>query len=249
MEIDYVVEATCEPKRRFGRDGLLSRLRRLSDLRDSGGEKEAAQARESEFELRPLAFHCARCPANFARAAYGCFGTIRCPIPAAAEEWLMGLLPRTLRPRKEPPKHVARQIERVKELIELLRDAQLDGLAVDQEQRGVLLAARRPVVRRYGTLFRRMDLNSSQLLQVLIFNNWVDPANAEILCRALGIWQDEEDPMGGKQVVFTQPIEPDDPPAVADLKEFLLALTIACSLDVVARTLVRTAAETPVVAR
>ena len=233
--IEYTIEVECEPKRRLGVDGLFDRLRCLAGTMatDTPAPEETMAARRAEFQLRPLAFHCTRCPANHQGRAFGCFGMIQCPVSEEAEEWLIELLPETLKPGKEAP-----QVEYLQELIHRLRSFEITGKAVDDHHRtGSLIEARRGFGKRYGSILRPQVLTSSQLFQLLFLQERVEPADAELVCRALGVWEDGgigDD--GLPEVIFTQPADEDDDPSIGDLKHFLMALMVACSMEVGMRT-------------
>lgn len=250
MPLDYILDIPCEPKRRFGIDGLLDRLRLLATL-EAGVEPrpgDAAAIREAMFELRPIAFHCARCPANHLNREFGCYGCVETPITAEAEEWLIELLPASLNPRDNKSPAAKDRAERVRLLAQEFREHGISGKPVDERRRsgnrgvaradaGFTLELPRPVVRKYGALLRRIRITSSQLLHYLFLYGELEPKGAEEFCRALGIWEDGgEGDDGTPEVVFTQPEELSDDPSVADLKRFFLALIIACSLNVSVRT-------------
>ncbi|MGV3719520.1 MAG: hypothetical protein ACO1SX_01310, partial [Actinomycetota bacterium] len=103
MVIDFVIELPCEPKRRLRPPGILTLLRRIESSRGSVGSEgqEGAVAREAEFRLRPLAFHCGQCPANHANTAFGCHGRIHAPLSSAAEDWLADQWPASLTARED----------------------------------------------------------------------------------------------------------------------------------------------------
>jgi hypothetical protein len=240
MVVEYTIEAACEPKRKLGREGLLERLRCLARLRedDAPGKEAALEARKADFQLRPLAFHCARCPANHARRPFGCFGVIQGPISQEAEEWLVDLLPETLTPRREAPPELGRQAGFIHALARRMRELGVNGKAVDDSHRADgLFEGRRPVSRKFGPIFRTVRISSSQLLHWLLFRAKIEPSDAELICRALAVWED-----GGKgedgvpEVVFTQPPDEDDDPSVVELKQLFMALIVACSLDLDVRT-------------
>jgi hypothetical protein len=50
------------------------------------------ELREQEQRLAPLAPSCAGCPVNVLARSFGCYGSLRYPIRARSEEWLMGRL-------------------------------------------------------------------------------------------------------------------------------------------------------------
>ena len=235
MVIDYVIEFPCEPKRRLRSPGLLTLLRRIERSQDGQpvGKLEAAEAREAEFRLRPLAFHCARCPANHRGEAFGCYGRIQAPISAEAEEWLGSLLPVSLRPREECTYEQRAQILALQELLVYLREKppsrkSTDALRVKEG----LLERKRPVQRQYGTLFRPRLLTTALIISMLLPDERLFPALGELICRALGVWIDGGDADDGvPEVQFTTPVEPDDDPSVVDLKQFFHAILVACSVN------------------
>jgi hypothetical protein len=235
MEIDYVIEFPCVPKRRLRSPGLLTLLRRIERFRsaEQPGKAEAAEAREADFRLRPLAFHCARCPANHAGGSFGCHGRLETPISAHAEEWLGDLLPASLTPREDTTFEQRCQIESVRDLLQYLSQHPVTGKLADARRGGEeLLERKHPLTKRYGSLFRSRTVSTSQLLQLLLLGERLQPEPAELLCRALGAWVDGGDGDDGiPEVVFTMPLETDDDSSVADLKDFLHALIVACSLD------------------
>jgi hypothetical protein len=241
IAIDYLVEFPCEPKRRLGREGLLALLRRLARFRGEAAAwgDAAVQARDAEFELRPLAFHCVRCPANHAGREFGCYEALQLPVSAEAEEWLMELLPAALKGRESTPDE-AQQRPCVEKLLARLEELQIEGAAVDRHRGpGKPLERRKPAARRYGTLFRPQPVTSGQILELLLFRRDVPPVLGELVCRALGVWLDEKGDDGAPEAIFNQPVEPDDDPSVADLKLFLHALMVAASLDAPVGTEVR----------
>lgn len=240
MGLHYVIDLSCVPKRRFGADGLWERLRRLERFQRPEGmtPPEATEAVEAGFELRPLAFHCNRCPANHLHRDFGCYGTISFPISGEAEDWLIGLLPNNLQSRDTPLAQVGRQSLYVRQLLKRLRDLKVTGeTAEDARSYEDVLERQRYSARRYGWLLDRVEVTSSQLLDLLLFRRKVDPDVAEVVCRALGVWADGgqgED--GVQEMEFTQPPSEKDDPTVAELKHFFYALMLACSVDVPVRT-------------
>lgn len=255
MAIDYTLEFACEPKRRFGLEGLSDRLRLLEDLH---GElaltpEQTASVREVVFELRPLAFHCAKCPANHRNREFGCFGRVETPISEEAEDWLSELLPLTLTPSEIPTRDQRLQIQAMTDLIVRLKTMEVTGRMLDerrsktQELDPTAIAEYRKGFRRsYGKIFRRTSITTSQILETLLLRNTIPPTLAEPLCRALGVWQEAgvaED--GVVEMAFTTPIEGDDEPTLAQLKLLFYACMIACSLGVNVLTEVHAAKAAP----
>lgn len=234
MVIDYVIEFPCEPKRRLRSPGLLTLLRRLERTQEGRtlSKLEIAEAREAEFRLRPLAFYCARCPANHLGESFGCYGRIQAPISAEAEEWMGSLLPVSLRPRDEITYEQRAQFVALEELLHFLKEKRIDRkLGEAQRAKQDLMERKAPVVRQYGTLFRPQPLSTSQLFFLLLNGEKLAPEFGELVCRALGVWLDGDDADDGiPEVQFTTPVEPDDDPSVVDLKQFFHAILVACSV-------------------
>ncbi|HEU4754379.1 MAG TPA: hypothetical protein VFU47_14825 [Armatimonadota bacterium] len=242
MPVDYLLEFPCEPKRRLGRERLLELLRRLPRFRgeEATSGLAADEARDAGFQLRPLAFHCARCPANHAGREFGCFDAVELPLSAEAEEWLVELLPVSLKESDEVEAEEVRQRRSVRELIDRLRERPASAGVDERRGSSRLVERKRPAERRYGALFRRERLTSGQLVDLLLLEAPVHPETAELACRALGVWQDGgtgED--GVPEAVFCEPVQPDDDPSVADLKQYLHALMVASSLSAPVTTEVR----------
>jgi hypothetical protein len=235
MVIDYVIEFPCEPKRRLRSPGILTLLRRIERCQGgvAVGKLEAAEAREADFRLRPLAFHCARCPANHRTESFGCFGRIQGPISTEAEEWLGSLLPASLKPREESTFEQRVQLKALEELLAYLEERPVSRKVVEQQRaREGLLERKRPLQRQYGTLFRSRILTTGQLVAMLIQEERLLPQVGELVCRALGVWLDGDDADDGiPEVQFTTPPEPDDHPSIVDLKQFFHAILVACSVN------------------
>lgn len=242
MVIDYVVEFPCAPKRRLQVPGLLTLLRRIERCQTGrpNSKLEAAEAREAEFRVRPLAFHCARCPANHRGEAFGCYGRIYSPISSEGEEWLGELLPVSLKTREETTSEQRSQLTALDELFSYLEQKPVSRKAAEQQRtKQGLLERKRPIVRQYGLLFRPRPLSTSQLLVLLIAGERLRPEVGELICRALGVWVDGGDADDGTpEVQFTTPVESDDDPSVVDLKQYLLAIMVASSVNAPIRLIV-----------
>lgn len=236
MQIDFWIDFPCEPKRRLGVDGLRARLRDLSGLDARAGvtEEAATRALEAGFALRPLAFHCGRCPANVHRREFGCIGSAPLPVSGAAEEWLVSLLPETLKPADDTPEQ-RRRLRAVRELLRWLRDHR----AAAAEPCDALVERAEPVTRSYGFFLRPDRVSSRELLQLFLFRGELGPILGETLLRALGVWADGPTGLDGvPEAVFTQPVSASDDPSVAALKRLFLAVMVACSLEVDTRAAV-----------
>lgn len=243
MVVDYCIDLSCEPKRQFGRGGLLQRLQSLDNYHTSPEVgSQAAQATtlalEAGFELRPMAFHCKGCPANATRKPFGCFGTVIFPISAEAEEWLINLLPTTLDRQEAGSPRLEAQIDWTRKLIDLLPDVEVkDRVLRDRRHVDTWFQRTRTAHRTYGSLFRRVRISMDHLAHVLFFQERVEARMAEAVCRALGVWVDgNAGPDGVREVIFTQPPERNEDPSITELKLFLHAMMVGCSVDVGVRT-------------
>lgn len=240
MTIDYAIELPCEPKRQLGAGAIRGMLRLMEEARATrqpSAELRSA-ARVAGYELRPLAYHCARCPASPEDEAFSCFGAVQLPISAEAEAWLHALLPASLKPKERTTAELKRQMENVRTLIRDLQELGVTGERFDEQRANKAGAERkRALVRKYGTLFRPIRLKTSQILEALLLRDRVNPETAELLCRALGLWEDGKMGEDGlREVVFTEPPESEDDPSVNDLKHLFHALMVGCSLGVETRT-------------
>ncbi len=234
MVIDYIVEHLCVPRHTLGNHAVLARLGRLERLSvlESLERQERAAAHDEAFPLRPLAFHCRNCPANHLSRPYGCFGTIHLPLESAAEEWLLSLLPVCPSPR-EHGTAAAAQMPDLQRLLRHVQDRNVTGdWIAEQREPGGVLAGTESLVWQRRWRFRRLNLTSDQLLELLFFRGAIGPAMGELLCRALGIWVDGGlGPDGVAEALFTHPITREDGPGVCELKRYFMALMYACSLD------------------
>ncbi len=192
-----------------------------------------AAGMQAEFELRPFAFHCIGCPANASRGSYGCYGSMRLPLSAEVEEWLIRQLPRRLRGKKDTSEDLRRQMQATGRLLARLEALRVTGKVVDERHRGgEMLQRRKPLHRKYGSWFRRTTLTTSQIIEMMFLKGRIRPDDAELVCRSLGVWEaGGKDEDGVPLVVYNSPAEDDDDDSVAELKDFLLTLTLACSLN------------------
>lgn len=237
--LEYFLELPCEPRRRFGTEGLLDRLRVVERLEDPFrlGPGVVDAARQATFDLRPYSFHCTRCPANLRDREFSCQGRVELPLSADAESWLMAQLPVRVRGKKLSPEAQERG-RRAVALAELLAAREIRGRGLEAERPlGALVESPKGVRRRWGLPLAGVSISSSQLLEALFLSDQLDPELVETLLRGLGFWLDgEPGPDGSPEVVFTQPEEERDLPAVRELKRYLLAALVACSLDLPLRT-------------
>lgn len=230
--IDYCIDLACEPKRKLGLERLLQCLQQLTEVPGSRPPDTAA-AQEAGFKLRPLAFHCRRCPASLTHEAFGCFGSINLPLTPAAEWWFIDLLPRSLKAPKRASEEERRRVEAFRGFLEWWRARGVPEQAVRAHRLvSGTFHLRRPPSRGYGPPWRRTHVDTDLLYHLLLSPDRLDPRPAEMLCRALGLWVDgEPDASGVRPAVFARPPERDDPPEIRELKQYFVALMVACSLE------------------
>jgi hypothetical protein len=244
VAIDYTVDLDCEPKRRFGLGGLAERLSLVEKIQSAGGasREQTSLLREVMFELGPVGFHCMRCPANHREQEFGCYGRVDTPISAEAEEWLMSLLPTSLTRPDPNTAEMRAQAEFVPALLDQMEAMQIPLRALDERRSArksgaAELERKKQLTHTYGRLLKKRRISSDQLVYLLLYGGSIQPEAAEILCRALGIWQEGglgED--GVPEVAFTQPLDSDDDGSIAQLKLLFYALMVACSLGVAVLT-------------
>lgn len=127
--------------------------------------------------LKGLDDDCGGCPANVSGRGLGCIGRINAPIAAGAERWLLARLP-------DDAKDAGLQ-----RLARYLAERGLDGAAVDaQRGRSRLFELKAPVVRKWGGwLGPKLQINSSQLLQMLALGGPMSAERARLYARLLDL--------------------------------------------------------------
>ena len=163
--------------------------------------------------LDPWRATCPPCRANVSDRAFGCIGKINYPIAPEAESWLLSRLP-------PDTQHPALTL-----LFKFLADLNIDGLPVDKTRSNArIFSQRRAAVRHWGEGVARRTLNSSQLLQILLFGGDIGPQQAALYTRMLTL-----------ETVLKDP----HPPSanIEQFKTFLCAVVMAgrlnCGLGVV----------------
>jgi len=131
--------------------------------------------------LDALAGYCAGCPANLQRRDFGCGGAIHYPITAAAEQWLVGRLPKDA------------DDARLQLFLRACKQFGFDGAAIDAaRKRKELYEASAPIERTWEkSFFSRVRVKSSQLLQMLVGEGSLDAARALLGADLLGFTNPE----------------------------------------------------------
>jgi hypothetical protein len=181
--------------------------------------------------LDPWEQHCARCPANVGKRAFGCTGAINYPLTAAGESWLLEHLPDNRHPL------IFMLLPRV------MRDMGYTGErgAALRAEPGVFLASAQAPVRDLGAL----TVSGDQVFEMLFLSGPIYPAHGSLLLQFLGAvprdldadvmlqlsnppspaWIDEHVP-------FLHAPDASDDPTIGALKAFLYALYVAYCLGV-----------------
>ena len=256
--IDYCIALDCAAKDALSVTGILDRLKGkqraqllLETYRQAGDRRPAAEigfelsrrAASGEAETRVVvvqdlldeaqaldafAADCARCPANIAGPAFGCYGQIPFPFARAAEEWWLAQLPLP----EEPLVWLL--------LKQLLREFHYDGSTARalRTQAGVYFEAERVPRRQLGSV--RID--GDQLFEMCFLLGPIQPPHAGVLLLFSGAIERQQEADTLLQLTSAAPTldrsrfpfilaeRDDDPPAVHALIAFLRALHQAWQL-------------------
>jgi hypothetical protein len=250
MAVDYFVQFPCKVREQVSDPQLLQMLKardRANAVLDAMRKNPATDLSkpESEWsvvlrvqgpngvvdrpvkihemlvEARPLdvlSVHCDTCPANLRRTAFGCGGAIHYPISQEAEEWLLSRLPDKL----------SGAVGTL--LLQAIADFKIDGRSIDSARaRNDLYALKAPMERKWGGfLSRKTDINSSQLMQILLGVGSMQAAHAKMVALFFGFLTDtfhiDERPAN-------KPIQGDNN-CVNEFKLFLAAAALAGASNV-----------------
>jgi hypothetical protein len=131
--------------------------------------------------LGPYQSHCAKCRANIADRPFGCIAKINYPLRKESEEWLLSRLPGDA---KDPNLSL---------LFRFLSDLEIDGRRVDA-MRPRLFELKAPVIRRWGVPPDQKQIASSQIIQLLVFGGNIEPQQAGLFTKLLGLASVLSDP-------------------------------------------------------
>lgn len=153
--------------------------------------------------LQGLDDDCRGCPANVSGRGLGCIGKVQTPITAEAERWLLARLP-------DDAKDAG-----LLRLIRYVSERGLDGAEVDARRgRSRMFELKAPAVRKWGGwLGPKLQLNSSQLLQMLAFGGPISAERARLFARLLDLSGGVPEALG--------------PVSAASLKTLLRAVNLA----------------------
>lgn len=127
--------------------------------------------------LSKLDGECKGCPANLSGRAFGCIGKVNYPIRKDAEDWLLARL------------HDDAKDANLVLLLKYLADLGIDGAPVEAQRAKLRVFERKEAaVRKWGGwLGPKMQITSSQLLQMLAFSESIGPEQAQLYSRLLGL--------------------------------------------------------------
>jgi hypothetical protein len=138
--------------------------------------------------LQELDGECKGCPANVSGRSFGCIGKLDTPIRKEAEEWLLARLP-------DDAKDAT-----LAQLVRHLADLGIDGAPVEV-LRSRLFERKEAAVRKWGGWFgARVQITSSQLLQMLAFSEDIAPEQARLYTRLLGLAKPASEPRTSESV-------------------------------------------------
>jgi hypothetical protein len=258
MGIDYVLDVDCVPKQQLGGvEGLIELVKARSRaetvmrmLRQTGDERPPDQI-ELEMVLRtpegetstkvsvqelidrataldPLRSHCAACPANADSPGFGCYRSIPYPIPEAAEQWLLDLLPDDLTT-------TAGQI-----LVRAIEDFVWDGGEAEKmrDDDQTFFESDAAFGLSYGEGGDAFQIDTDQLFHMLFHVGHIGSTHAFMCCLFLGMIPHDTDvdalsDPAARAAVLSTAIAPQPPgEACEPLARFLHALLTAARLDV-----------------
>lgn len=237
MGIDYVVDLDCSPKQALSIEKIIALIKSRNQIativemaRRDGDERPSEEITFTRMvmrpegpteqqvsvrtllqqvgELEPHVQHCDGCEANLCERPFGCYGYISYPIPVAAEEWLMSLLPADL---ESSGGYI---------LQSAVADFEYDGgMFLDMRPQDMFFESPTPVERTWASF----ALTSDQLLQMLFGLGGLQTGHCQMMCLILGMIQTEDE----------EPHSLPQPPEEAiEMAYAINALALAASLEV-----------------
>jgi hypothetical protein len=243
VAIDYIVQFPCKVRERQSDEDLLrmrksqffaeivmEQLRKLqpdAKLEDmatwkvqrmvmtpNGAENKSVTIEETLAEAAPLQAlspFCDGCPANLHKTGFGCFGAIHYPISKITEEWLVAVLPDSV----EDP--------RLQALVKYLAAFKIDGVPVDsQRRRKEVYQSSGPTSRKWGRLFSRTVVTSSQIIHMLTMTGGLAPAQTKVLAKIFAPADANANQIGNAATVE---------PGITQFRYFLRAAAFAASVQ------------------
>jgi len=206
MGIDFIINYCCPVKESLGTDKIVSLLKGKSHAetvlemsRQQGDKRPPSEItfvrrlntpegpKDHEVNLQNLLNEtkeldsymeqCENCPARIENRPFGCVGYLNYPILAEAEKWLTSRLPQNL---KSMEGFV---------LMKSIRDFEYDGTPVRnlRKQDRTFFQLKKPVVKKWDSLFSGKSVSSDQIFQMLFFVGDIQPSHACMVCLFIGM--------------------------------------------------------------
>ena len=158
--------------------------------------------------LAELDGECKGCPANVSGRSFGCIGKLDTPLRKEAEEWLLARLPDDAKDAN------------LAQLLKHLAELGIDGAPVEEQRsRARMFERKEAAVRKWGGWFgAKTQITSSQLLQMLAFDDSIAPEQAQLYTRLLGLARPAPEPQSPSE-------------AVQQIRLFLRAINLAGRLN------------------
>ena len=133
---------------------------------------------------------CKQCRANVADRSFGCIAKINYPVPNEVEQWLLSRLPAEV------------QDPGLQMLFRYLSDLRIDGAPVEElRKRPNLFQRQLSATRRWGGPTESKQITSSQLIHMLAFVGEIEPEQASLYTKLLGLETVLSDPHPPSSVI------------------------------------------------
>ena len=157
--------------------------------------------------LRKFKDQCKNCRANISDRSFGCVAKINYPIKKESEEWLVSRLPDD---EKDPSLQV---------LFEFLNDLEIDGAKVDKaRERAKLFELKQGAVKKWGGMFSKRKITSSQIIECMLFGGNIVPDQARLYTKILRL-----------ESVLSEPHPPSS--NIEQFKTYMCAIVMAGRLN------------------
>jgi hypothetical protein len=209
-----------EQARKSGQDPATMSMK-LMRLLPSGPVESELRVADLVAEAAPLrkqAASCNGCPANVSNEPYGCYGSIRYPIPESSEAWLMDHV--------QGPGSVGGEL-----LFRAIEDFGYDGAIIKRYRERNLMQRTAPV-RTWKTGFlSKKTVSADQIWHALFNVGDLQPAHAQMMLLCLGMLRDSDGKILGSPEAKLDAETPSNDPGIAALQQFFTALYVAWRTD------------------
>jgi len=140
--------------------------------------------------LQEVKAHCEGCPANVSERSFGCIGKVNYPIKNEAEQWLLARLPDDA---KGPDLSL---------LLQFISDMEIDGAPVDSRRTNPhMFESKTPALRKWGGLFNKKQISSSQIIHMLAFGGSISAQQAALYTKLLTLHSIQSEPSASSNAV------------------------------------------------